>query len=223
MGSEPIFIGDGAEYDLNQFKVPKKYIEDVSSIMIPSGLINNRIEKLAEEVNEEYTNKNLHLLCVLKGGLQFFSDLMHFLEYYNESFGYDFIQLSSYKGDKSTGKLKTIPGSNLENITNKNLLIVEDIVDTAQTMAGKNYVEGEKIIGGLIEMVDNYNPSSVKVISLLLKRTDKSNGYKPDFAGFSIPDKFVVGYGLDYNENLRGVPHICVISDSAKKKYEIKK
>lgn len=223
MGSKPIFIGDDAEYDLNKFKIPKKYLDDISSIMIPSGLINNRIEKLAEEVNEEYTNKNLHLLCVLKGGQQFFSDLMHFLEYYDESFGYDFIQLSSYKGDKSTGKLEAIPGSNLEIITGKDLLIVEDIVDTTFTMVGNDYVEGEEITGGLIEMVNNYNPSSVKVISLLLKRIDKSNGYKPDFAGFSIPKKFVVGYGLDYNEHLRGVPHLCVISDSAKKNYKIKK
>ena len=88
----------------------------------------------------------------------------------------------------------------------QNLLIVEDIIDTGATMVK------------LLEKLRKYEPSSIKVTSLLIKKTDRSNGYIPDYVGFAIPDAFVVGYALDYNEYFRDLDHICVISVSEKPK-----
>ncbi len=88
-------------------------------------------------------------------------------------------------------------------------MIVEDIVDTGKTMVA------------LIELLKRYNPASIKVCSLLLKRTDRSNEYLPDFVGFSIPDEFVIGYGMDYNEVFRDLTHIAIINENGKKKYAV--
>ncbi len=86
---------------------------------------------------------------------------------------------------------------------------MEDIVDTGHTMVG------------LIETLKRFNPNSIRVASLLLKRTPKSNGYIPDYVGFAIPDAFVVGYCLDYNEVFRDLDHICIISEQGKTKYAV--
>ncbi|EPQ11815.1 Hypoxanthine-guanine phosphoribosyltransferase [Myotis brandtii] len=89
-----------------------------------------------------------------------------------------------------------------------NVLIVEDIIDTGKTMQT------------LLSLVKQHNPKMVKVASLLVKRTPRSVGYRPDFVGFEIPDKFVVGYALDYNEYFRDLNHVCVISETGKAKYK---
>ncbi|MFH1770712.1 MAG: hypoxanthine phosphoribosyltransferase [archaeon] len=223
MGSEPIFVPDDQRYALNQFEIPKKYVKDLSSIMISSGQINNRIEKLAKDVNEVYAGKDIFLLCVLKGAFNFFADLVHFLDKYDDTFGFDFIRVSSYDGRKSTGELMITEEHVLKNVVGKDVLVVEDIVDSALTMSGLSYIPGKEITGGLIGLIKKYNPESVRTISLLTKRTDENNGYQPDFAGFSIPNEFVVGYGLDYNQRFRSVPHIAIMSEAGIKKYEKKK
>ncbi|KAK8734666.1 hypothetical protein OTU49_005923 [Cherax quadricarinatus] len=92
-------------------------------------------------------------------------------------------------------------------LSGRNVLVVEDIIDTGKTM--------EK----LLAILKNHQPKSVRVASLLVKRKSDSTGYRPDYCGFEIPDKFVVGYALDYNEYFRDLNHICVINDSGKKKY----
>jgi len=86
-------------------------------------------------------------------------------------------------------------------------------------MCGYTNGNGQKV-EGLLTHLEQYNPSSVKVATLLLKRTPESNGYVPNFIGFSIPQKFVVGYGLDYNEHLRDIDHICIISQTGEAKYK---
>jgi hypoxanthine phosphoribosyltransferase len=122
----------------------------------------------------------------------------------------EFIKVKSYENDQSTGSVTiSLSEEELKTFQGKDLLIVEDIVDTGATMVA------------LIELLKRYNPSSIKVASLLLKRTHRSNNYVPDFVGFSIPDLFVVGYGLDYNETFRDLQHIAVINDAGKKKYAV--
>ncbi|XP_022409987.1 hypoxanthine-guanine phosphoribosyltransferase isoform X1 [Delphinapterus leucas] len=159
----------------------------------------------------------------------------------------DFIRLKSYCNDQSTGDIKVIGGDDLSTLTGKtiipshganccisepkslmgkcpsdvlagleemlrknhmNVLIVEDIIDTGKTMQT------------LLSLVKQHNPKMVKVASLLVKRTPRSVGYRPDFVGFEIPDKFVVGYALDYNEYFRDLNHVCVISETGKAKYK---
>ncbi|KAB0403295.1 hypothetical protein E2I00_015309, partial [Balaenoptera physalus] len=103
----------------------------------------------------------------------------------------DFIRLKSYRNDQSTGDIKVIGGDDLSTLTGKNVLIAEDIIDTGKTMQTS------------LSLVKQNNPEMLKVASLPVKRTPQSVAYRPDFVGFEIPDRFVVGYALDYNDYSR--------------------
>ncbi|XP_078068105.1 hypoxanthine-guanine phosphoribosyltransferase [Mustelus asterias] len=159
-------------------------------------------------------NHHIVALCVLKGGYKFFADLLDYIKALNRNsdqsipMTVDFIRLKSYCNDQSTGEIKVIGGDDLSTLTGKNVLIVEDIIDTGKTMQT------------LLSMLQDYKPNMVKVVSLLVKRTPRSVGYRPDFVGFEVPDKFVVGYALDYNEYFRDLNHICVISEKGMEKYK---
>ncbi|KAJ3186388.1 hypoxanthine phosphoribosyltransferase 1, partial [Irineochytrium annulatum] len=123
---------------------------------------------------------------------------------------FEFIKVKSYENESSTGNVRiSLTEEELSAFRGKDLLIVEDIVDSGKTMVA------------LIERLKAYGPATIKVASLLVKRTTRSNGYVPDYAGFSIPDSFVVGYALDYNEVFRDLDHICVISETGKAKYAV--
>lgn len=154
-------------------------------------------------------------MCVLKGGYQFFSHLSEFIISYNGNsgpsvpFSIDFVRLKSYENDCSSSEVRVIGGDDLSTLTGKNVLIVEDIIDTGKTMKK------------MLEIVAKYKPAQVKVVSLLVKRTPHSSGYRPDYIGFEIPDYFVVGYALDYNEYFRDLNHICIINENGKKKYAL--
>jgi len=215
MASEPIFIPDNfVAYSKEQMHVPAHYDEDIKSIIIPSGTISDRVEKLTKDIFDDYHDKNLHFLCVLKGGFQFFTDINHFYKRFQRNnyqvsnpFSFDFARVSSYHNTSSTGNVKISMTEDLKNIEGKDVLIIEDIVDTGNSM-----VE-------FMKELKQYNPSSVEVASLLVKRTSLSNGFKPKYAGFSVPNEFVVGYGMDVNEKLRDIDHLCIISDKGKEKY----
>merc|ERR1712004_27075 len=203
-------------YPLHMFCLAKHYQDDVGSVLIPSGLIQDRIEKLARDVVEDMNDKQRVIaLCVLKGGFRFFSDLINKINSISQAsdrslpLSLDFIRLKSYADDTSTGQVQVVGGDDLSRLAGKDILIVEDIVDTGNTMLK------------LLATLEKLKPASIKVISLLLKRTPKSVGYKPDYTGFEIPDKFVVGYALDYNEYFRDMSHICIINDVGKKKYAL--
>lgn len=209
-----ISIPDSFEgYNLGVLAVPKHYEDDLESILIPNGLINDRIERMARDIFNEIGKEPLAVLCILKGGYKFCSDLLDRIKQLNRMANasvpllVDFIRLHSYENDCSTGNIEVIGGDNLHCLQNKNVLVVEDIIDTGKTMAKME------------ELLAQFKPKTVKVCSLLVKRTPRSSGYRPDYAGFEIPDKFVVGYALDYNEYFRDLHHICIINDAAKDKY----
>ncbi|XP_005401347.1 PREDICTED: hypoxanthine-guanine phosphoribosyltransferase [Chinchilla lanigera] len=205
---------DEPGYDLDLFCIPNHYAEDLEKVFIPHGLIMDRTERLARDVMKEMGGHHIVALCVLKGGYKFFADLLDYIKALNRNcdksipMTVDFIRLKSYCNDQSTGDIKVIGGDDLSTLTGKNVLIVEDIIDTGKTMQT------------LLSLVKQYNPKMVKVASLLVKRTPRSVGYRPDFVGFEIPDKFVVGYALDYNEYFRDLNHVCVISETGKAKYK---
>ncbi|KAJ3096479.1 hypoxanthine phosphoribosyltransferase 1 [Physocladia obscura] len=145
----------------------------------------------------------------------FYADLMNALRKTRTKdggsvqFSYEFAKVKSYHNSESTGNVKiSLSEEELILYKGKHLLIVEDIIDTGITMVA------------LLEKLKTYQPASVKVVSMLLKRTERSNGYVPDHYGFSIPDHFVIGYGLDYNEVFREMEHICIISKSGIEKYK---
>lgn len=200
-------------YPLSMFCIPRHYKNDLSHVMIPKGLVDDRTEKLAMDIKEEFGHQPLVCLCVLKGGYKFFADLVDRLKALNTvcdeplPLKVDFIRLKSYVDDHSSNEVEVIGGDGLDSLTGKNVLIVEDIIDTGRTMQC------------LLKLMEKYKPKSVKVASLLVKRTPLSCGYRPDFTGFEIPNHFVVGYALDYNEYFRDLQHVCVINEEGKNKY----
>ncbi|CAO3671707.1 unnamed protein product [Umbelopsis ramanniana] len=200
-------------YHLDHFVIPTHYEKDVSSILIPHGVIMDRVNKLARLIVDE-SNGPLVVCCILKGGHQYFADLVNVIKKLTTKSGnsvplsLEFIRVKSYHNDQSTGEVKvSLTEEECKEFKGKNLLIVEDIIDTGATMVK------------LLEKLRQYEPSSIKVTSLLIKKTDRSNGYIPDYVGFAIPDAFVVGYALDYNEYFRDLDHICVISEHGKERY----
>ncbi|XP_046569902.1 hypoxanthine-guanine phosphoribosyltransferase-like isoform X1 [Haliotis rubra] len=211
-------------YPLDMFCIPKHYEQDLQHVLIPSGLINDRIERLARDIMRDFSHEAIVGLCVLKGGYKFFTDLLDKLKALNRNsevsvpMAVDFIRLKSYRStygskenDISTGNIEVIGGDNLANLEGKNVLVVEDIIDTGGTMTQ------------LLALLKEVKPKSVRVASLLVKRTPRSVGYRPDYVGFEVPDKFVVGYSLDFNEYFRDLSHICVINDNGISKYSVKR
>nr|XP_058908364.1 hypoxanthine-guanine phosphoribosyltransferase-like [Kogia breviceps] len=209
-----VISDDEPGYDLDLFFIPKHYAEDLEKVFIPHGLIMDKTKLLARDVMTEMGGHHIVALCVLKGGYKFFADMLDYIKAINRNSDrsiprtVDFIRLKSYCNDQSTGHIKVTGGGDLSTFTGKNVLIVEDIIDTGKTMQT------------LLSLVKQHNLKLVKVASLLVKRTPQSVGYRPDLAGFEIPDKFVVGYALDYNEYFRDLNHVCVISKTGKAKYK---
>ncbi|ETV96988.1 hypoxanthine phosphoribosyltransferase [Aphanomyces invadans] len=210
---EPIFLADDAMYSKEHFLIPNHYIDYVDSVLIPQGLISDRIEKLAQDIRAAYQGQTIHLLCVLKGGSAFFHALIEKLRMFHKyntceyvPFTFDFIKVKSYDGLHSTGNVQ-VSGADLTKFKGKHLLLVEDIIDTGKTMAK------------LVPYLHESEPASVKVASLLEKRNPESCGFLGNFVGFSIPDKFVIGCCLDYNEIFRDLDHICIINSAGIAKW----
>jgi hypoxanthine phosphoribosyltransferase len=200
-------------YSLDHFVIPSHYNGDLESILIPHGLIMDRVEKLARLIVHDNPGPMV-ICCVLKGGHQFFADLLNVIKKLTTKDGksiprsLEFIRVKSYQNDESSGSVSiSLTEEECREFEGKSLLIVEDIIDTGATMVK------------LLSKLKQFNPAAVKVASLLLKKTPRSNGYVPDYVGFAIPDAFVVGYALDYNEYFRDLDHICVISKQGKISY----
>ncbi|XP_014798056.1 PREDICTED: hypoxanthine-guanine phosphoribosyltransferase-like isoform X2 [Calidris pugnax] len=180
-------------YNKNLFCIPKHYEEDLETVFIPHGLILDRTERLARDIMQDMGSHHIVALCVLKGGYKFFADLL------------DHIKALNRNGDKSVPI--TVDFVIIKSYCN--VLVVEDIIETGRTMKA------------LLSKLKDNEPKMVKVVSLLVKRTHRSPSYRPDYTGFEIPDKFVVGYALDYNEYFRDLNHICILKEKAKEKYRI--
>lgn len=181
--------------------------------LIDEETIKNRINEIAKKINEDYKEKNPVIICILKGAVYFYSDLTRKL---NIDCELDFMKISSYVGEKSTGKIKVIYDG-VNNIKNKDVIVVEDIIDTGYTMSG------------LYDYLMDKEPRSIK-LCVLLDKPEKRENYdiNPDYTGFIIPNRFVIGYGLDYDEKYRNIPNISCITneedkDIEKDREEIKK
>jgi hypoxanthine phosphoribosyltransferase len=179
-------------------------------VLIPHCLVIDRIQKLAVDIMSDYPDSTPHLLVVLKGGSEFATDLCRSLRNRHDSFQsthlpftVDYVRVKSYDGTQSTGSV-SITGIDLKTLDGRDLILVEDIIDTGLTMS--------KLIPYLLTNPVS-KPKSVKVAALLEKRTEKSCGFKADYVGFSVPDAFVVGYNMDYNEAFREMSHVCVINN----------
>ena len=159
--------------------------------------IKNKVKELSAELNQYYNGEEVIAICSLKGAVIFATDLIRQL---NMPLKIEFIRLSSYgPAAASSGKINAVD-IKLPDLNDKNVLIIEDIVDTGLTA---------KFLVDLINM--NFHVKSLKFCSLLDKKITRKIDIEPDLYGFDIDDKFVVGYGLDYNENFRNLPYIAYI------------
>ncbi|XP_068197620.1 phosphoribosyltransferase domain-containing protein 1b [Antennarius striatus] len=206
---------DWSGYTLDLFSYPTHYSDDLSSVIIPHGVIMDRIERLALDIMDDLGDHDIVVLCVLKGGYQFCVDLVDRIKALSCNFDHTipmkvhFIRLKSYLNDQSTQDLHIVGAEDLSFLAEKNVLIVEAIIGTGKTM------------NTLLKYVKAFRPKMIKVAGLLVKRVPDNSGCFPDYVGFEIPNWFVVGYALDYNEYFRDLNHICVINESAKMKYKI--
>lgn len=171
-----------------------KKVEDLK-ILFSQEQIETRTKELAEQINEDYgTEQPLTLICVLKGSSIFCCDLSKHLKMPVQI---EFIRVSSYGNAKqSSGNVQAMDLT-LPNLENKNALIVEDIIDTGCTM---------KFLTDLL--CRTHQPENLKVITLLNKKMARKIPIEPDYYGFEIDDKFVVGYGLDYEGYMRNLPYV---------------
>jgi len=199
-------------YSTKHFNIPRHYEDSIESVLIPHGMVIDRIERMARDIHEGFDSESITILCILKGGFQFCQDLMHCIKKLNScstksiQLGLDFLRVKSYTNE-SSGDVSISGNDDLNQLKGKNVLIVEDIIDTGKTMKK------------LLTTLTKYEPKSLKVATLLVKRREDSTGYRPDYIGFEIPHKFVIGYALDYNEYFRDLDAICVINEYGKKKY----
>lgn len=161
--------------------------------------IQAKVADMARELNEAYDGKEIVFIAVLNGAFMFASDLMKHITLPCEI---TFVKVSSYQGMNSTGRVDEVIGLTTD-IRGKHVVIIEDIVDTGITM--------DKIH----TLLAAEHPASLKIASLLFKPDAFKGKNKPDFTGFSIPDAFVVGYGLDYNEHGRNTQHIYQLKGSS--------
>ena len=171
-------------------------LEDIKSIMISEEEISKRVKELGKQLTEDYKGKELLVVGILKGCMLFLSDLVRTIDL---PLTLDFMVVSSYGATtKSSGVVRIVKDLERE-IEGKDVLIVEDIVDTGLTLSY------------LVENFKARNPKSVKVCSLLDKPDRRKAQVDIQYVGFKIPDEFVVGYGLDYGENYRNLPFVCVL------------
>ncbi|SHH21493.1 hypoxanthine phosphoribosyltransferase [Thermosipho atlanticus] len=161
--------------------------------LINEEQLQNRIKGLAKELTEYYKKRTdtIHAVCVLKGAIHFFTDLVEHIDLNVE---YSFIHVSSYSGTESTGKIRVKSWID-EPIEGKYVLVIDDILDTGLTLS---YILG---------YLKRYNPADLKVATLLRKQ-GRNPAVSADFIGFDIEDKFVIGYGLDFDEKYRNIPFI---------------
>lgn len=173
--------------------------DDISEIILTEDQIQKRIKELGVEITKAYDKEDdIIMICVLRGAVLFMSDLARQI---NLPVVFDFMDVSSYEGTTSSGMVRIIKDLE-ENIEGRHVLIVEDIMDTGLTLKH------------VIDLLKTRDPADIKVVTLLDKpdrRTEKE--IKADFNGFEVPDKFVVGYGLDYLEEYRNLPYIGVLKE----------
>ena len=173
-------------------------MKETISVMIDENRINERIMELGQQISRDYEGRQVHLICVLKGGAAFMCELAKRI---TVPVTYDFMSVSSYgSGTSSSGVVKIVKDLD-QPIEGKDVLIVEDIIDSGRTLSY------------LISMMEDRHPKSMRLCTLLDKPDRREFGkVHIDYCGFVIPDEFVVGFGLDYDQKYRNLPYIGKVS-----------
>ncbi|MBA4811781.1 MAG: hypoxanthine phosphoribosyltransferase [Candidatus Actinomarinales bacterium] len=169
---------------------------EISKVLISQEEIENKVSELANEINSKYKGKELVVIGILKGAFIVVSDLAKQL---NLDVTFDFMSIKSYYGSESTGQVKIVKDLEYD-ITDKNVLIVEDIYDTGLTLSN------------LKKLLESRNPKSIEVFSMFVKKEVAQDPIEINYSGFEIGPEFVVGYGLDYNGKYRELPYLAVLA-----------
>lgn len=165
-------------------------------IFLSEKEVDERIQQLGEQISRDYAGKQVHLICVLKGGSFFMCELAKRI---TVPVSLDFMSVSSYGSEtKSSGVVKIVKDLD-EPLKGKDVLVVEDIVDSGRTLSY------------LLEMLNDRGPASLRLCTLLDKPDRRVIDVNVDYTGFQIPDEFVVGYGLDYGQKYRNLPYIGIV------------
>ena len=165
-------------------------------VLIPEKDVEERITEMGRQISEEYKGRQVHLICVLKGGVFFMCELAKKIDV---PVSLDFMSVSSYgSATKSSGVVRIVKDLD-EPLKDKDVLVVEDIVDSGRTLSY------------LLEMLKDRGPKSVRLCTLLDKPERRVVDVHVDYTCFQIPDEFVVGYGLDYDQRYRNLPYIGVV------------
>ena len=169
-------------------------------ILFSKEIIERRVKELAEQMSRDYAGKDILIVGILKGAFIFMADLIRRLDL---SCSVDFVRLASYgDGCVSSGEVRLTKDLEMP-IAGRDVLIVEDIVDTGLTLSR------------LVQLLRERGPASLRVCAFLDKTERRKVPFTADYVGFFIPDRFVVGYGLDYNEQFRFLPDVCILKDIA--------
>jgi hypoxanthine phosphoribosyltransferase len=184
-----------------QHVYPPEYENHFDSLMLSAKEIRSRVAQLAELLHEDYVGKRPVLVCTLKGACPFFQHLSDALQDLRQGYDVEFVRVSSYDGTNSTGSVKVMGELQLDSLKGRHVVVFEDIVDTGTTLAN---------IMPILEK--DAQPASLQVCTLLDKRLSEPKKFQAKYVGFSIPDHFIIGYGLDYNQLYRDLKDIFVIS-----------
>ena len=165
-------------------------------VLLSEEEVDKRIKEIGEQISKDYAGKAVHLVCVLKGGSFFMCELAKRI---TVPVSFDFMSVSSYGSEtKSSGVVKIVKDLD-EALEGKEVIIVEDIVDSGRTLSY------------LMEILEKRGPKSLGICTLLDKPERRVTDVKVNYTGFNIPDEFVVGYGLDYDQKYRNLPYIGVV------------
>ena len=171
--------------------------ECVGPVLIDSGSIQTRVRELGAQITADYRGKHPHLVAILKGANLFHADLVRSIDL---GLSFDFMAVGSYGGlTASSGEVRILKDLD-ESLEGRDVLLVEDIVDTGLTL---NYLR---------QNLQSREPTSLRVVALLNKPSRRRIQVTVDYVGFEIPDRFVVGYGLDYDQRYHNLPDICVLN-----------
>ncbi len=170
--------------------------QDILKVLISEQELKAKVAELGKRISEDYRGKNLLMISILKGSVVFMADLMRAIDIHARI---DFMSVSSYgAGTKTSGVVKIVKDLDIP-LAGYDLLIVEDILDSGLTLA---YIS---------ELLHSRNPKSIRICTLLDKPERRKADVHADYFGFEVPDEFVVGYGLDYDEKYRNLPYVGVL------------
>ena len=183
--------------DLEEYaKAKEDIMAERVEVMLTEEEVDRRIQEIGDRISKDYAGKQVHLVCVLKGGSFFMCELAKRIMV---PVSLDFMSVSSYGSDtKSSGVVRIVKDLD-EPLEGKDVLVVEDIVDSGRTLSY------------LLEMLRDRGPKSLRLCTLLDKPDRRVVDVNVDYTGFKIPDEFVVGYGLDYDQRYRNLPYIGVV------------